>query len=264
MGHAAKHFEGVFPMHEINHCAWSRRAVLAAAALLPAFPARSQPVGMHTIHQPYNVETWGEFRKIVMQGDFGAKVQLAEVMGRHPTIGVGTVAEGRGEITIHDGKLIISYGKPDSVHVDAGLESAALLQVGTAAAWRRVDVDQDVALTQIESYLAEAAQAHGLDPNKSFPFEIEGTLISYRMHVNAAPTNGPHGMGYPIAITVESTGDRLDGRVAGLYASADLIGIATHGGERIHAHWVSPDRSSTAHLDQWGLKAGSVLLLPEG
>jgi hypothetical protein len=242
---------------------WSRRTVLAAAALLPAFPARSQPAAMHTIHQPYDVETWGEFRKIIMQGDFGAKVHLAEVMAKHPTIGVGAVAEGRGEITIHDGKLIISYGKPDSAAADARLEFAALLQVGTAAAWRRINVDQNVVPSQIESYLAEAAKAHGLDPENSFPFEIEGTLISYLMHVNAAPTSGPHGMGYSIAITVESRGDQLDGRVAGLYVSADLVGIATHGGERTHAHWVSPDGSSTAHLDQWGLRAGSLLLLPK-
>ena len=58
-------------------------------------------------------------------------------------------------------------------------------------------------------------------------------------------------------------GDRLDGLVAGLYASLDLIGIATHGGERTHAHWISPDLTSTAHLDRWGLKAGSFLMMPK-
>jgi len=242
---------------------WSRKALLAVAALLPAIPARSQQTSLHTSHEPYGVETWGEFRKIIMQGDFGAKVQLPEVLRKHPTVGVGAVADGRGEITIQDGTLIISYGKPAITHPDPNMEAAALLQVASAREWQRVTVDRDVAPAQIELYVANAARSHGLDADKSFPFEIEGTLISYLMHVNAAPTGGPHGMGYPIAVTVESRGDEIDGRVAGLYVSADLIGIATHGGERIHAHWVARDGSSTAHLDQWGVKAGAALLLPK-
>lgn len=255
-------------MSPIKSPSWSRRTVLAAVAL--AAPARSlaqqmQPssdTSMHTLHQPYNVETWGEFRKIIMQGDFGAKVQLGAVMGNRPTIGVGAVADGRGEITIYDGKLIVSYGKP-GVHADATSESAALLAVGTAAEWLSVTVERDVVPAEIESYLVTAAKAHGIDPEKSFPFEVRGTLATYLMHVNAAETGGPHGMGFPVAITFESRGDQIDGRIAGLYVSADLVGIATHGGERTHAHWISQDGTSTAHLDSWGLKSGALLSLPK-
>jgi hypothetical protein len=95
------------------------------------------------------------------------------------------------------------------------------------------------------------------------PFEVRGTLASYIMHINAEPIGGPHGMGLPMAITVERKGEQIDGRVAGLYVSSDLIGVATHGGERTHAHWVSSDGASTAHLDRWGLKAGATLMLPK-
>jgi hypothetical protein len=35
------------------------------------------------------------------------------------------------------------------------------------------------------------------------------------------------------------------------------------GGERIHAHWVSADGASTAHLDLWGIRAGTELMLPK-
>jgi hypothetical protein len=44
----------------------------------------------------------------------------------------------------------------------------------------------------------------------------------------------------PMAVTVEHKGEQIDGRVAGLNVSADLMGVATHGGERTHAQ--------TAHL----------------
>lgn len=241
---------------------------VAAAAIAAATPALSQQMqppeeaSVHTVHQPYSVETWGEFRKIIMLGDFGAKVRLDAIMAKHPTTGVGAVADGRGEITIYGGRLVVSYGR-GGTHPDVNSESAALLQVATADDWQDLTVERDVAPNEIESYLAAAAKAHGIDPEKSFPFEIRGTVTSYLMHVNAAPTGGPHGMGLPIAITVESRGDQIDGSVTGLYVSADLVGIATHGGERTHAHWVSPDGDATAHLDTWGLKAGAVLRLPK-
>ena len=35
-----------------------------------------------------------------------------------------------------------------------------------------------------------------------------------------------------MAITIESKGDEIDGLVTGIYVSADLVGIASHGGER--------------------------------
>ncbi len=55
----------------------------------------------------------------------------------------------------------------------------------------------------------------------------------------------------------------INGKVAGIYASRDLVGIVSHGGTRTHSHWVATDDKSTAHLDRWGLKAGAVLLLPK-
>jgi len=229
----------------------------------PALPQQTMPMGdtsMHTVHQPYSIETYGVFRNMMLTGDFSPKVQLGAVMGVHPTTGVGAVAEARGEITIFDGKLIVSYGKP-APHPDA--DSAALLAIGSAGDWQTVPVERDVAASEIESFIAAIAKAHGIDSDKSFPFEARGTLGAYVMHVNAAPTGGPHGMGLPMALTVESKGDQIEGRIAGLYVSPDLVGIATHGGERTHAHWVSADGTATAHLDRWGLKAGTMLVLPK-
>jgi hypothetical protein len=239
---------------------------LGATILLQPLAAGAQQMAgsssMHVVQQPYSIESWGEFRRMMMTGDFSPKVQLGELMANHPTTGVGAVSEARGEITIYDGKLIVSYGK-DGQHVDPTTDSAALLAIGSAPDWQSATVDRDIAPEDVESYLATAAKANGIDPEKSFPFEVRGTLAPYVMHVNAASTGGPHGMGLPMAITVESKGETIEGRIAGLYVSADLMGVATHDGERTHAHWVSPDGASTAHLDRWGLKAGATLMLPK-
>jgi hypothetical protein len=215
-----------------------------------------------TIRQPYDVETFGAFRSLILAGDFGAKVELEKVMGKHPVTGVGALADARGEITIHEGKLIVSYGK-DGPHPTADAERAALLAVATVTSWQSITVERDIAPDDIDSFLAHVAGTHGLDPEGPFPFQIRGILAPYAMHVNAAPTNGPHGMGEPIAITRDLKGDAIDGMVAGIYASRDLVGIVSHGGTRTHSHWISPDGQSTAHLDRWGLKSGATVLLPK-
>ena len=233
----------------------------AAAVVGRGSPAFAQDADMHTVHQPYDIETFGMFRRMMMSGDFTSKVALETVMAKHPTVGVGAVADARGEITIYEGKLIVSYGK-SAPAIDTVTERAALLATGTASAWKTVTVEGDVAPDGIEAFLAAAARSHGLDPDKSFPFEARGTLLAFTMHVNAAPTAGPHGMGQPMAVTVERKGDSMAGAVAGLYVAPELVGIATHGGERTHSHWVSPGGDATAHLDRWGLKAGSELSLP--
>jgi len=230
-----------------------------AAAQMPQSGADS---GLHTLRQPYDIETFGAFRMLILAGDFSAKVTLGAAMAKQPTIGVGAVAEARGEITIHDGKLIVSYGR-EGVHAAPEAENAALLTIGKVSAWQSINVEHDVAPIGIESFLSLSAARHGLNPQGPFPFQIRGTLSSFVRHVNAAPTNGPHGMGQPIAITVETKGDSLPGEVAGFYVSPDLVGIVTHGGERTHSHWIAADGRSTAHLDSWGLKSGAVLLLPK-
>jgi Alpha-acetolactate decarboxylase len=212
--------------------------------------------------RPYNVKSFGMYRAVIMQGDFSAKTSLAAVLAERPTTGVGAVSEARGEITIYDGKLIVSYGRP-AANPPADAEHAALLAVSTAPGWQNIPVDHDVAAEDIESFLAQTAATHGLDPEGPFPFQIRGTLGPYSMHVNAAPTNGPHGMGQPAAITVERKGDSIAGSVAGIYASRDLVGIVCHGGTRTHSHWIAADGAATAHLDAWGLKAGSLLSLPK-
>src|ERR1700722_95879 len=234
--------------------------VLAAGPTLAQMPAMGN-AATHTPHQPFDVETFGAFRNIMMGGEFGAQVRLDTVMAKHPTMGVGALSEARGEITIYDGKLIVSYGKADTA-ADGPAESAALLAIASVGGWQSVPVEKDVPPREVQSFIAVAAKTHGIDPEISFPFEVRGGIGPYVMHVNAAPTNGEHGMDLPMAVTIQDKGDRLDSLVAGLHASLDLMGIATHGGQRTHAHWVSLDMAKTAHLDRWGLRAGAFLLFP--
>lgn len=92
---------------------------------------------MHTIQQPFNIETFDAFQQMMRNGDFTAKIKLDAAMAKHPTTGIGAVAGARGEITIYDGKLIVSYGKP-SAAADASTDRAAQLAMGSATQWQSV------------------------------------------------------------------------------------------------------------------------------
>jgi hypothetical protein len=211
---------------------------------------------------PFSIETLGVFRDLMQKGDFAPKGTLADAMARRPTTGVGAVSGARGEVTIWDGRLIVSYGKPEA-SAPSGGDTAALLATGKATAWHRIEIGFDVEPDKVGAFLVNRARAHGIDPDKSFPFQITGVVAPFVMHVNAAPTGGPYGMGRPMAITAERKGAEIAGHVAGIYAGPALVGVITHHGERVHAHWVSTSGSDTAHLDRWGIKTGSVLMLPK-
>lgn len=211
---------------------------------------------------PFSIETIGAFRDLIQKGDFAAKGTLANAMTRRPTTGVGAVSGARGEVTIWNGRSIVSYGKPDASAPASG-ETVALLATAHAPDWHKIEIGFDVAPDKVDAFLVNRARAQGIDPDKSFPFQLTGAVAPFTMHVNVAPTGGSHGMGRSMAITAERKGAEIAGHVAGLYVAPALVGVVTHHGERIHAHWVSTDGSETAHLDRWGIKTGSVLMLPK-
>jgi hypothetical protein len=232
--------------------------LVAAAASAQQTPGGASPP---RTEEPYSIEAFGAFRDLLLRGDFTPKVAIGSVMARLPSIDVGAVSGARGEITVVDGKLIVSYGKADAPAVPNG-ETAALLATAKVKEWQSVRVSSDIVPAAVDAFLAQSVKDHGLDPEKSFPFQLRGTLAPYVMHVNVAPTDGPHGMGLPMAITAERKGDEIAGGAAGFHVSRALVGVVSHGGQRTHAHWVAPDGRSTAHLDLWGIKGGATLLLP--
>lgn len=85
------------------------------------------------------------------------------------------------------------------------------------------------------------------------------------MHVNVAPNPRfkGHGSLDEMVVTGLAKGPRLAGSVVGFHAPLPLQGVITHMGEYFHAHYVDAQRSTTAHLDSFGVAAGSTLLLPK-
>ena len=117
----------------------------------------------------------------------------------------------------------------------------------------------------VEAFIRSQANDSDLDENKPFPFRINGAITDFVMHVNAAPNPRfkGHGSFDEMAVTGLAKGPRLAGSVVGFYAPPPLQGVITHMGDYFHSHYVDEQRTKTAHLDSFGVAAGSTLMLPK-
>jgi acetolactate decarboxylase len=225
-------------------------------------PAASSP----SAEYPFGFKAYGVFSNMISQRNYLAVVALKDVVDARATDAVGAVSGLRGEISMIEGRLIVSYGAEcGTACASAASETATLLATATARNWRPVPIDKDLDAKAVESFIREQAKANGLDETKPFPFRINGALTNFVMHVNAAPNPRfkGHGSFDEMAVTGLAKGPRVAGSVVGFYAPPALQGVITHMGEFFHSHYVDEQRTMTAHLDSFGIAAGSTLMLPK-
>jgi acetolactate decarboxylase len=224
-------------------------------------PAAATPAAEH----PFGFKAYGVFSKMISQRNYLAVVALKDAVDARATDAVGAVSGLRGEISMIEGKLIVSYGTDcGAACPSAASETATLLATATARNWLSVPIDKDLDAKAVETFVRAQAKANGLDESKPFPFRINGALTNFVMHVNAAPNPRfkGHGSFDEMAVTGLAKGPRIAGSVVGFYAPPALQGVITHMGEYFHSHYVDEQRSMTAHLDSFGIAAGSTLMLP--
>src|SRR5450830_789370 len=221
--------------------------------------------GAQSAEYPFGFEAYGVFSTMITQRNYLAVVALKDAVDARATDAVGAVSGLRGEISMIEGRLIISYGAEcGTACASAASETATLLATATARNWRPVPIDKDLDAKAVESFIREQAKANGLDETKPFPFRINVALTNFVMHVNAAPNPRfkGHGSFDEMAVTGLAKGPRVAGSVVGFYAPPALQGVITHMGEFFHSHYVDEQRTMTAHLDSFGIAAGSTLMLP--
>lgn len=244
----------------------SRRRFLQGAGTLclgclAAGGASAQPA---TATAPGGVVAHGTFRTLMQRRDFTPKVELARLRAEGVTEAVGALSELRGEVTMIDGREVVSLGP--CAGCSPAAESATLLVATRVSYWRSETVPQDVPKRALRGFVAERARANGIDPGAAFPFRFRGTLQDVLMHVNGGPDPRftGHGSPVPMAVAALFREARLEGEVVGFHASADMVGIISHAGDPLHCYWISPAHDATAHLDEFGLAAGGTLSFPIG
>jgi acetolactate decarboxylase len=187
---------------------------------------------------------------------------------------VGALAQLAGEITIVDGRLILTgvddNGGPTAKFFEPPPpeRQAAMLVAAYVPRWAEYEISRDVVAKDFESMLSKMAGQAGLDPSKPFPFVVEGELLDLELHVinGACPMRAKR-------LGLELPADRqpyraslaqADGRLVGIYAEGAEHRL-THHGTNTHTHVLLKDKNGqlyTGHVEQVGLRAGSVLRLP--
>jgi acetolactate decarboxylase len=249
--------------HALRRLAPVALAIAAAGlvAISGAVPAQAE-----SAEDPFGFKAYGVFSRMITQRNYLPVVALKDAVDGRATDAVGAVSGLRGEISVIEGKLIVSYGVDCGSSCPAATsETATLLATASAQHWLAVAIDKDLDAKGVETFIRAQAKANGLDETKPFPFRINGAITDFVMHVNAAPNPRfkGHGSFDEMAVTGLAKGPRLAGSVVGFYAPPALQGVITHGGDYFHSHYVDEQRSTTAHLDSFGVAAGSTLMLPK-
>lgn len=233
----------------------------------PAHGRPSEPAGQSEPVDSFQVRAYGAFRLFMQKQDYSPKVGLAEARAQGATDGVGALSDLRGEISLIDGRYIVSYGGGCKGACPAPHgEQAALLGTGTVKTWHApVMLPETLVGKALEDYIVAVAKAKGVDTDKPFPLRLKGALVKVEMHVIEAPNAGftGHGSKVHMAKQDEFKYDRIMGDVVGFYAPSTMHGVLTHPGELFHFHWIDETRTRTAHLDAFGIEKGAQLLLPQ-
>jgi alpha-acetolactate decarboxylase len=225
---------------------------------------------------PFSFTHFGNFRQMSHTGDTRAQVKLAAVPQVAGAWGVGAMAGLKGEILVHDGKVLVTPGSdPEGRTKPAAAGDEAVLFASAAVkSWVDVAVPRDMSQSGLEAFVIEHAKARGLDVEQPFAFLVDGTFPRLRWHVvtGEKPTAGSHGAGHggghggghanaaSAMRDFHSPGTR--GRLVGIYSGKALEGVVSHPGERFHIHYADQPVRVSGHVDAYAVAAGAVLKLP--
>jgi len=237
--------------------------LLAACAATGA-----EPIMKSTPKTPWpgRIESWGTLREALRDGQVQGRVAVAD-QAREDVYAVGALEGLRGEVTIADGEVWLSeVGEDGSVTTRTAATSAmaTVLFAAEVPRWTSVTVKETVDPSVLDAFLAEQAEAHGLDPSHPFPFVIEGGLLHLQMHVigGECPVRARMLDKEVTAPLYELHRPQVEGKLVGIYAP-DSSGVVCHMGSRTHAHVIlDVDGGLTGHAETVGLDEGAILKLP--
>ena len=201
------------------------------------------------------------------------RVLLGDLVKRPNVYAVGALENLTGEITIDNGKIVVTRvdasGEIEPTNEPSTLQ-ATMLAGASVKSWSSYPVAHDVDHSEFDEFVAKAASASDIDTEEPFMFSVEGEFTNVRLHV----INGE----CPVHARVkksdinaedqpfEETFPKITGKLIGVFAK-DAVGKLTHPATMTHVHIIYRDNKSgvalTAHVEQVGLAGGSSLKLPK-
>jgi alpha-acetolactate decarboxylase len=206
-------------------------------------------------------------REVLRDGKTEGRVSILETTKRPHAHGVGALADLGGEIFIEDGNVwvsrVVAPNKQLTQKVTSGDLQATLLVAAYVRSWRQIPLEHDVSPAELEAFVAAQIRAAELDVTSPTPVLMVGEFHRVNGHVvnGHCPTMSGDNKK---ANVPQYAGEfpEIWGRVVGFYAEGQE-GVLMHHGSKTHLHFLSDDQPRLMmHVDQLGLKQGSVLFLP--
>jgi hypothetical protein len=248
---------------------FNRRSWLALAALPLLAAGVAWAAGTR-----FDFTHFGHFDRMTRTGDTRGQVKLSDLPQAAGSWGVGALSSLRGEVLLHDGRLLVSRGHDEKGRTEAPRphDEAALFAGAKVLEWVDVAVPGDMPEAAFEAFVAEQARARGLSLDEPFVFLVDGSYPALVWHVvTGAPPAGGHGSGHGAGSgghantqsdlrVFDQAGSR--GRLLGVYSGARLEGVVSHAGERFHVHYADVGLNVSGHVDAYSVARGATLRLP--
>jgi len=156
-------------------------------------------------------------------------------------------------------------------------DSAVLWASGLVTDWDSVKLPTDMTQAQFEAFFTQQATARKIDLTKPFMFRVTGSYAHLIWHVvtgdSPAGSQGAHGThgghGAHGGHANQKSGMKIfrqpvvTGQLVSVYSGDKLEGVISHPGEKFHIHYIDDGLKVSGHVDQYSIKAGSLLMLPK-
>ncbi len=231
-----------------------------------AAPAEAPAAEAPTPAWTGEVQTHGALRAMFHQGQTGAMVSMDALLPNPRLVAIGALADLAGEVTVLDGRTVLSYPDGDGVKaVSPGPADAAatLLVAAEVPAWTSVSLSEPIAWDTFDAQLGALAEKAGMSLDGRFPFLIEGEVSDLRWHVidGSKLTGGGGSHQDHLAAAVRQQADVATATLVGFYSAHDQ-GVFTHMGSKTHVHAVMGEPVTTGHVDHVVVPAGAVVRFP--
>lgn len=255
-------------MTERAHVTPRHRTTIAIGLLGSACLAScGGPATRETLSPDGQVRVYGALREMFHEDRIGPRVSLAEMLPSDDLYAVGALAELAGEVTILGGEAHLARPEGGSARTERRARSdaeATLLVAANVPAWRSAAIERAIGFDEIDTRIAELAEAAGMTLDERFPFLLEGEFEDLRWHVidGRRLTGEETSHRDHLAAAVLTQRDRTPAVLVGFYSEDDQ-GVFTHMGSRTHIHCVVEDPLAAGHVDHVVVPAGTTLKFPD-
>lgn len=217
-----------------------------------------------------NIDQYGSLHEAIGKKHSQERVNLVTLIKKNNYFGIGAIENLKGEITVVDGRAIItkiaSNGKLKPM---TGNTKATMFVGAQVKQWQQLESPKSMKKMEFEQWIVKEAALIGLSTNQAFMFKVKGTFSNVRMHVinGACPL---HARMNKIAIpkdkkAYEGNFSKINAVIVGVFAK-NSVGKLTHPDTNIHPHIVFTDTKGielTGHLEDFEINSGTTLFLPK-